>query len=208
MVKSKRKELHEGSLKINISSKDLSRGTDNKLLPSIVLLGLWGSFLAGIFFSVHFWSCMCAFQGSASAAQGTGRAGCALPHPPSTTTAPLCPASLHRVEKFRREPVEPSWAGQASLRWMGSIFLHGSVRAMPLRDFTYLQPHRLLCLLQCVPEMPPEVFCDDPNQSVFRNGGLLKIQQEFVLHILLCISGADLVCSCSANSFFPIYFLT
>lgn len=40
MVKSKRKELHEGSLKINISSKDLSRGTDNKLLPSIVLLGL------------------------------------------------------------------------------------------------------------------------------------------------------------------------
>lgn len=91
---------------------------------------------------------------------------------------------------------------EASLRWMGSIFLHGSVRAMPLWDFMYLQPHQLLCLLQSVPEMPPEVFCDDPNQSVFRNGGLLKIQQEFVLHIVLCISGADLVCSCSANSFF------
>lgn len=125
---------------------------------------------------------MCAFQGFASAAQGTGRAGCASPHPPSTTSAAPCPASLHRVEKSKWEPVEPAWSGQASLRWMGSIFLCGQGEPCLCETSRIYNPINCLCLLHCVPEMLPEVFCNDLNRSVLRNGGLLKIQQEYFLH--------------------------
>lgn len=137
------------------------------------------------------------------------------------TIAPWCSATLTWWGNPNERACEPAWSWH--LRWMGSIFLWMEfcvevscvVRYTPLWDFTFrsLEGTSVFCryinylyFLHHVSELALEDITGWSNTECVQK---LKTSEDTAvvisshIHISLCISGANLICSCSTNSFSP-----